>query len=584
MNFKRSTRQKKAGQTSKGIAIIGMSGRFPGASNLDVFWKNLCDGSDCISEIPVDRWDWRKYYDDSQAGKRRITPKWGGFIDDIDKFDASFFHISPKEAEVMDPQQRIFLETVWSTIEDAGYKASELSGTDTGLYVGVSTNDYYDMLCETGTIEAHTSTGNEHSVLANRISYVFNFRGPSEAVDTACSSSLIALHNAVRAIEAGDCTMAIVGGVHALLTPTLFISLGKGGMLSWDGRCKTFDEKANGYVRGEGVGAIFMKPLEKAEQDGDHIYGVIRSTAVNHGGRANSLTAPRVEAQKELLVKAYNRAGIDIETIGYIEAHGTGTKLGDPREVEALKEAFGALKPQRERKQPWCGLGTVKSNIGHLEPAAGMAGLIKVLLSIKHKKLVKVAHFEHLNPRIDLKKSPFYIVDKTQDWEPLKDPEGKAYPRRAGVSSFGFGGANAHVVIEEYPDQLTIKNDELKIRNGQLKIDNDPVVIVLSAKNGERLKAVAKNLLDYLTGTTIHNSEFLIHNLAYTLQTGRDAMEARLAMVVDDIDVLMRSVRSDYKDGKNTSLCLPEANIKIKILPILLLKEKRKGRPFLRSL
>jgi polyketide synthase PksN len=283
------------------------------------------------------------------------------------------------------------------------------------------------------------------------MSYFLNIHGPSEPIETACSSSLVAIHRAVTAIAMGNCDMAIAGGINTIVSPSSYISFSKSGMLCEDGRCKTFSDKANGYVRGEGVGMLFLKRLEAAEQDGDHIYGVIRGTSENHGGRASSLTAPNPKAQADVLVDAYRRAGIDPRTVTYIEAHGTGTELGDPIEINGLKMAFNRLYQSTgntDITSGYCGLGSVKSNIGHLELAAGVAGVIKVLLQMKHKKLAKSLHCHTINPYIQLEDSPFYIVRETMDWKALKDEQGRDIPRRAGVSSFGFGGVNAHVVIE----------------------------------------------------------------------------------------------------------------------------------------
>ena len=285
------------------------------------------------------------------------------------------------------------------------------------------------------------------------MSYFLNIHGPSEPIETACSSSLVAIHRAVTAIETGSCEMAIAGGINTILTPGGHISFSKAGMLCEDGRCKTFSNQANGYVRGEGVGMLFLKRLSDAREAGDHIYGIIRGTAENHGGRANSLTAPNPKAQAELLKAAYTKAGIDPRTVTYIEAHGTGTELGDPIEINGLKMAFKDLyqaSGDPEVKSSHCGLGSVKTNIGHLELAAGVAGVIKVLLQLKNKTLVKSLHCETINPYIQLKDSPFYIVREEQPWEMPPDNHGQTIPRRAGVSSFGFGGVNAHIVIEEY--------------------------------------------------------------------------------------------------------------------------------------
>ncbi|MGD6960815.1 SDR family NAD(P)-dependent oxidoreductase [Fictibacillus phosphorivorans] len=474
------------------IAIIGMSGVMPQSDNLEEFWENLRDGKDMISVVPNDRWDWKEYYGDPAKEVNKTDVKWGGFMKETDKFDPLFFGISPREAELMDPQQRIFLQTVWKTIEDAGYRASDLSGSDTGLFVGVATSDYNEILQDTtAEIEAQTSTGMSHSMLANRISYLLNLHGPSEPVNTACSSSLVSIHRAVESIQNGNCEMAIAGGINVMLTPTLHISFSKAGMLSKDGRCKTFAQSADGYVRGEGSGAVLLKPLSKAVNDGDHIYAVIKSTAVNHGGKTSSLTAPNPQAQANLLIKAYEKAGIDPNTVTYIEAHGTGTNLGDPIEINGLKSAFSKMLKKLNKplpSKPYCGIGSVKTNIGHLETAAGIAGVFKVVLSMKNKQIPSSLHSGEINPYIKLENSPFYVTKKTQPWNELRDEKNQSIPRRAGISSFGFGGVNAHIVLEEYIPPAKISHTALKKHE----------LIVLSAKNEERLMNYASSIIDYV--------------------------------------------------------------------------------------
>ena len=443
-----------AGAEVDGVAVIGMSGRFPMSEDIPALWRNLVEERDCIVEIPRGRWDWQKLYGDPFKEPNKTNIKWGGFIDGIDEFDPLFFGISPREADLMDPQQRLMMTYIWKAIEDAGYPAASLAGSRTAIFVGVGSSGYGGMLTRAGAaIEEYGVTGLLPSFGPNRMSYFLNLHGPSEAIETACSSSLIAVHRAILALSNDNCEMAIVGGVNTLLTPDMHVSLAKAGMLSIDGRCKAFSRHANGYVRAEGVGILVIKKLHAAERDGDHIYGVIRGSAENHGGRAQSLTAPNPNAQAALLKAAYNRAGIDPRTVGYIEAHGTGTELGDPIEINGLKRAFKDLFEaggSASVRQASCGLGTVKSNIGHLEFAAGVAGLIKVILQLKHKTLVKSLHCEELNPYIRLEESPFYVVQETRPWQALRDAQGRDLPRRAGVSSFGAGGSNAHVVIEEY--------------------------------------------------------------------------------------------------------------------------------------
>lgn len=482
------------------IAIIGIDGVMPQSENLEEFWNHLKNEDDLITEIPKERWDWKKYYSEDGVKPNTTYSKWGGFMKEVDQFDYKFFGISPKEAELMDPQQRIFLETIYHTIDNAGYRPSDFAGTKTGLFVGVSTMDYYNLMKEAGVpLEAHTSTGISHCVLANRISYLLDIHGPSEPIDTACSSSLIAIHRAVESIHNGDCDMAFAGGVNVILSPMLHISFGKAGMLSRDGRCKSFDASANGYVRGEGSGAVILKPLSKAKQDHDHIYAVIRSTAVNHGGKANTLTSPNVNAQADLLYRAYSKAEINLDEISYLEAHGTGTSLGDPVEINGIKKAYRMLKDANVGSNhiihPCCEVGTVKTNIGHLEAAAGIAGILKVILAMEHKILPGNVHQNQLNPYIQLDQTPFHILSHTTRWNALKNAEGKELPRIAGVSSFGFGGANAHIVLEEYQE------DEAETTSF------DQNLFVVSAKKQSSLQLQAKALAEYLKGRAQEISE-----------------------------------------------------------------------------
>jgi acyl transferase domain-containing protein/acyl carrier protein len=525
------------------IAIVGMSGIFPMAKDVNEFWKNLMEGKDCITEIPKDRWDWQECYGDPKKDANKTNIKWGGFIDGIAEFDPFFFGISPREAELMDPQQRLAMTYVWKAIEDAGYSAQSLSGTNTGIFIGTMDFGYSRLLAKHNVaIEGYSSTGMVSSVGPNRISYFLNLHGPSEPIETACSSALVAIHRAVSAIESGNCEMAIAGGVSTMPSSDYHISFSKAGMLSPDGRCKTFSNQANGYVRGEGAGMIFLKKLKDAEREGDHIYGIIRSTAENHGGHANSLTAPNPKAQAELLKAAYTKAGIDPRTVTYIEAHGTGTKLGDPIEINGLKIAFKELYQLTGDSQiakSHCGIGSVKTNIGHLEIASGIAGVIKVLLQLKYKTLVKSLHCDTINPYIDLKDSPFYIVQKSKEWEAVQDAAGKELPRRAGVSSFGFGGVNAHVIIEEYIPKA-------QERSQIMITPQNPAIIVLAAKSKEQLKMQAHQLVGFIEELQISAAK--LADLAYTLQVGREPMEERLAMIVGSGEELVEKLKSFVKN------------------------------------
>ncbi|MFP3633770.1 SDR family NAD(P)-dependent oxidoreductase [Bacillus sp. SIMBA_033] len=525
------------------VAIIGISCAFPMAENPEMFWENLAGEKDCISEIPPERWDWRQYYGDPQKDKNASNVKWGGFIDETAQFDPLFFGISPHEAEMMDPQQRLLMVHVWKAIEDAGCSAKSLSGTNTGIFAGTTNSGYAQEASKFHIeIEGSSAAGTVPSIGPNRMSYFLNIHGPSEPIETACSSSLVAVHRAVRAIQAGDCGIAIAGGVNAIVSPDMHISFNKAGMLSEDGRCKTFSDQADGYVRAEGAGMIVLKILSAAERDGDRIYAVIRGTAENHGGRAASLTSPNPKAQTEVMIKAYQQANIDPRTVSYIEAHGTGTALGDPIEINGLKAAFAALYQKAgvtAPDQPHCGLGSVKTNIGHTELAAGMAGLLKIILQMQHKTLVKSLHCETVNPYISLDGSPFYFVRDTQPWKAATDDSGNELPRRAGVSSFGFGGVNAHVVLEEYVSPV----EEKQWTAGGLK----PALFILSAKTAEQLKERAEQLRRYLEKT--HSADGALADIAYTLQLGRDEMEERLAVIAETKEELTNAL-NDFLSGK----------------------------------
>lgn len=522
---------------NKPIAIIGAAGIFPQSRDIEEFWNRLANAENLVKEIPLERWDWRKYYSSDPFEKNKTVSKWGGFIDDVDKFDAGFFNISRREAEFMDPQQRLFLVSVFNAIEDAGYKVSQLSqaaGNSVGVFAATEFSDYQHMLDESVEVQPQIATGNANAMLSNRVSYMYDFNGPSETIDTACSGSLVAVHRAVKAIQAGECGLAVAGGVSLMLSADMFLTVSKLGVLSPDGKCKTLDKSANGYVKGEGVGAVLLKPLKDAVADHDHIYAVIKGSAENHGGNANSLTAPNSKAQADVIVKACTEAGFDSDSISYVELHGTGTELGDPVEVEGLKIAFKRLKKSGRNHENYnfCGIGSVKTNIGHLEPASGIAGLIKIILAMEHETLPASLHFKELNPYISLEKTPFYIVTKSQKWERLKDSGGKIIPRRAGVSSFGFGGTNAHVALEEYVPQAK-SNDYRAIGD---------YIVVLSAKNEDSLRAYARRL-EIFVRNHMHRQE-LMADLAYTLQVGREEMNYRLAVIAGNANELAEKLNA----------------------------------------
>ncbi|MBA0052409.1 SDR family NAD(P)-dependent oxidoreductase [Streptomyces sp. AJS327] len=523
------------------VAIVGFAGTFPGSPDADALWRHLENGDDLITEIPAERFDWRAIHGDPLTRPGRTNSRWGGFVPDVAAFDAALFGITPAEAELTDPQQRLFLQASCAAVEHAGHALSSLRGSRTGVFAGVSAFDYHEVLVRAGRQEeAHAPSGVSHAVLTNRVSYLLDLRGPSEPVDTACSSSLTALHRAVRCLQAGDCAAAIAGGVNLLLTSELFVAFGQGGFLSPDGRCRSFGAGANGYVRGEGAAAVYLKPLSAALADGDTVHAVIRGSGVNHGGRVRSLTVPNPNAQTDLVTEVHRRAGVAPGSVTYVETHGTGTSLGDPIEVEALKRAFappGGGDASGRSPGPWCGIGSVKSNIGHLESAAGMAGLVKVLLALRHGTLPPTLHARERNPLLELDGSPFFVVDRAVPWTRRVDETGRETPRRAGLSSFGFGGSNGHVLLEEH------RAAPLAPVNGR-----PPQLLVLSARTRERLAAYVVALESRLTEA---EEGLRLVDVAFTLQTGRDAREVRLALVAGDIAEAVGLLRA-YRAAPDT--------------------------------
>ncbi|MGA8478696.1 MAG: acyltransferase domain-containing protein [Chthoniobacterales bacterium] len=422
------------------IAVIGMACRFPGAPDPAAFWDLLRSGRSAFREIPPDRWDINAWYDPDFNKPGKMSARMAGLLERIDQFDPGFFEISPREAIQMDPQQRLALELTWEALENAGVNPDALRGSRTGLFVGVVWHDYETVVRKAGMeITTHSGTGQAFSIVANRISYALGLQGPSIALDTACSSSLVSVHLACRSLQAGDATLAIAGGVNIIIDPETMVVLSKFGGLSPTSQLCAFDARANGFVRGEGGGFVVLKSLNRALADGDPVYAVIRGTAVNNDGTSNGLTAPNPQAQEAVLAEAYARAGFQVSDVQYVEAHGTGTQLGDPIEAHALGSVFGR---ERGRDQPLL-VGSVKTNIGHLEGASGIAGLIKLILSVHHRQIPPSLNFETPNPHIDFAASKLRVVTALEDWpEPSKTAVG-------GASAFGWGGTNCHVVVEE---------------------------------------------------------------------------------------------------------------------------------------
>ena len=518
------------------IAIIGLSGRFPGARNMNAFWENLKNGVDSITEIPKDRWELDHFFDPDKSKAGSSYSKWGGFIDGVDEFDPLFFNISPREAELMDPQERLFLQTAWEAIEDAGYSiedfqmnASSPEGPSgqVGVYTGVMYEEYQLFGAEERLKGNPVVTIGSPSSIANRVSYFFNLHGPSMAVDTMCSSSLTAIHLACQDLKSGKTKIAIAGGVNVSLHPNKYLWLSQARFASSKGRCESFGQGGDGYVPGEGVGAVILKPLSKAQADGDRIYGIIKSSSLNHGGKTNGYTVPNPKAQTALIRESIERAGVKAEDFSYIEAHGTGTSLGDPIEIAGLSKAF------QTDQQQYCAIGSVKSNIGHAESAAGIAGLAKVLLQLKHQQLVPSLHSTTLNPHIDFEQTPFHVQQQLQEW---KSEKGK--PRLAGISSFGAGGSNAHLIIEEYQEEQK-----------EAYHSAGPAIILLSAKNKERLIEQVKNLNHFLK----QNHTLALHEIAYTLQMGRTPMPERFAVLISTREALLEEL-DNYLNGRSVGL------------------------------
>jgi polyketide synthase PksN len=527
------------------IAIIGMAGRYPGARNIEEFWENLKNGKDCITEIPPDRWDQSFYFDADKDKPGKIYSKWGGFLDGVDQFDPLFFNISPHEAELMDPQERLFLQCVYETIEDAGYTREVLGVNrgfgpegNVGVYVGVMYEEYQLYGAQEQIQGRPVAVSGNPSSIANRVSYFCNFHGPSMAIDTMCSSSLTAIHLACQSLQRGGCELAIAGGVNVTVHPNKYLLLSQGQFISSKGRCESFGQGGDGYVPGEGVGAVLLKPISKAVADGDHVYGIIRATALNHGGKTNGYTVPNPNAQAGVVGAALKTAGINPRTISYIEAHGTGTSLGDPIEITGLTKAFR----EHTKDQQYCAIGSAKSNIGHSESAAGIAGLTKVLLQLKHGQLAPSLHSATLNPYIDFSRTPFRVQQELTEWKrPLLDMDGatREYPRIAGLSSFGAGGSNAHVLIAEYIPEAPTVSFTVTSQN--------PAIIVLSARSEEQLKQQARRLLNVIQSGRFAEPDLV--KIAYTLQVGREAMEERLALMAASLRELEAKLQG-YLGGR----------------------------------
>lgn len=423
------------------IAIVGLACRLPGADNADGFWDLLDQGRCAVGDVPADRWNVDAWYDPDPDAPGRMYTKRGGFLDGIDRFDADLFGINPREAAVIDPQHRLLLEAAWQALEDAGISPQSCHGSSTGVFVGISYSDYGRRLERAGETDPYLLPGMSLNAAAGRLSYTLGLKGPSAAIDTACSSSLVAIHQAINSLRGGECDMALAGGVNVILSPELYVIACKARMLSPSGLCHTFDAAADGFVRGEGCGIVVLRRLSEAVARGERILALLRGSAVNQDGRTSGLTVPSSAAQEEVIRRALARAGLEPADIDYVEAHGTGTMLGDPIEMTALGAVFG----NRQDAAPLV-VGSVKTNIGHAESAAGVAGLIKIVLSLGHGRIPAHLHLSNPNPHIPWTDLPMTVPTTAQAWATADDR-----PRRAGISSFGFSGTNAHVIVEEAP-------------------------------------------------------------------------------------------------------------------------------------
>ncbi|WP_327320419.1 condensation domain-containing protein [Streptomyces sp. NBC_01235] len=525
-----------------GIAVVGISGRFPRSADVDQLWEHLLAGECLVDEVT--RWDLTDFYSRFAESPHGHTTR-AGLLDDIDLFDSQFFGISGLEATYMDPQQRLFLEECWTALEDAGHAGRGVEGRACGVYAGFNGGDY-QMLCGVNP-PAQAMWGNAPSALSARISYLLDLQGPALTVDTACSSSLVAIQLACQSLSTGETDMALAGGVYITSTPGFLLGAGQAGMLSPDGRCYSFDHRANGFAPGEGVGVVVLKRYEDAVADGDHVYGVIRGWGTNQDGATNGITAPSARSQERLERQVYDRFGIDPARIGMVEAHGSATPLGDPIEFQALTRAFGAYTD----RTGYCAIGSIKSNIGHTTSAAGVAGVLRVLLALRHRTIPPSVNFERANPAIDLDNGPFYLNTRPVSWTAPDDG-----PRTAAVSSFGLSGTNAHLVIEEAPGTTRVR----PTRPAQL--------VVLSAQSAEQVRRQAERLLAACTA----RPDLDLADIGFTLLTGRRHHRHRFACVVGDVTELAQVLREWLDHGRHPAAHVSDATP----------RDRREQRPALR--
>ena len=519
------------------IAIIGIGCRFPGeVYDTASFWELLKHGREALSAVPPDRWDIDEFYDPDPSKPGKMVSRVGGFLTGVDLFDAGFFGIAPREAAMMDPQQRLLLEVVWEALENAGIAPRSLAGSRVGMYLGIASGDYGQMQLQAGDaslLDVHFASGNAHSVASGRLSYLLGLKGPSLSVDTACSSSLVAVHLACQALRARECSMAIAGGVNVILAPETTVALSQAQMMSPDGLCRAFDERANGFVRAEGCGVVLLKPLDRAQADGDPILAVIRGTALNQDGASSSLTVPNGPSQEALMRRALEEADRTAMQVGYVEAHGTGTSLGDPIELRALGSVYGA---SRKAGEPVL-VGSLKTNFGHMEAAAGVGGLIKLVLALQHGEVPAHLHFETPTSHVPWDEIGLAVPRSTMPWPGLQNAAGALTPRVGAVSSFGFSGTNAHLIVEQAPMAQRFAPDA----TGEEHVAAS-MLLPLSARSSEALRAVIERYEHWLSGPGA--VEYGWAEIAATAASGRDHFRYRAALVACNKEEAVASLRS----------------------------------------
>ena len=519
---------------SEAIAIIGMGCRAPDAKNPDELWNLIRSGKDAVSEIPASRWDAKSYFDPRPGTPGKSYTMHGGFIEGVDQFDASFFQISAREAESMDPQQRLLLEVTWEALENAGIPPSTLFGSLTGVFIGVTSSDYGLLQASPQMqmeVNPYFNTGTPLNACAGRISYTLGLNGPSIALDTACSSSLSAIHQACNSLRLKDCDVAITGGVNLILSPLLNITLSSAGMMSADGRCKTFSEDANGYVRGEGCGVVILKRLSDVNLSGDRVLGIIRATGSNHDGASSGFTVPNGMAQQKLITQTLDKAKILASQIDYVEAHGTGTALGDPIEANSLGQVLGKAGGRSRALL----VGSIKSNIGHLESAAGVMGLIKIIQALRHREIPPSLHLQHLSKKIAWQDLNIKPVTELTPW--ISD----GHPRYASLSAFGASGSNAHLILEEA--------NTSEVDYNTLEKENTFHMIGISAKNMPALKALAQSYQNQFEDSSVSFANF-----CKNVNQSRDHFNHRLAICSQSISEFQEKIKCFLTEEEKTNV------------------------------